>query len=87
MRADLDRILGLSGSPLAARVFRWNRANPQYDVGHFDHVAAIEARLARHRCLHLAGAAYRGVGIPDCIQQGTAAADRIVDAFFGSPAA
>jgi oxygen-dependent protoporphyrinogen oxidase len=50
---------------------------PQYVLGHLDRLAAIEGALAEHPGLAVAGAAYRGVGIPDCIASGEAAAERL----------
>jgi oxygen-dependent protoporphyrinogen oxidase len=64
---DLARILSISGPPVLSRVYRWERANPQYEVGHQARVAAIERAAARHRGLHLTGSSFRGVGIPDTI--------------------
>jgi protoporphyrinogen oxidase len=78
VRADLAALAGITAIPSLVRVHRWERAMPQYVVGHMAHVAAIEARVARLAGLALAGAAYRGVGIPDCIRSGEAAADRLV---------
>ena len=74
VRDDLTRLLGVDGEPALTRVYRWPRANPQPDVGHLDRVAAIDARLAHLPGLHLIGAAFRGVGIPDCVAAGRAAA-------------
>jgi oxygen-dependent protoporphyrinogen oxidase len=51
---------------------------PQYHLGHLDRVARIESRAAKLPGLHLAGNAYRGVGIPHCIHSGQQAADRAV---------
>jgi oxygen-dependent protoporphyrinogen oxidase len=73
VRAELRDILGVAAEPLWGRIYRWQRANPQYDVGHLDRVAAIERMLPAG--LYLAGAAYRGVGIPDCIHGGRQAAE------------
>jgi protoporphyrinogen/coproporphyrinogen III oxidase len=81
--ADLAGLLGIAGSPLLARVARHPASMPQYDVGHLERVASIEARVAAWPGLGLAGGAYRGVGIPDCIRSGEAAAERIV---AGAPA-
>ena len=50
---------------------------PQYTVGHLSLLANIEARLAHHPDLFVAGAAYRGVGIPDCILAGEQAAQGV----------
>jgi oxygen-dependent protoporphyrinogen oxidase len=75
--ADLAGLLGIAGPPLFTRVARHPASMPQYEVGHLDRVAAIEARLEAWPGLALAGGAYRGVGIPDCIRSGEAAAERV----------
>ena len=77
VRADLRQVMGVTEKPALVRVFRWPRAMPQYLVGHLDRLAAIEERLARLPGVFVAGAAYRGVGIPDCIRDGLGAADRV----------
>lgn len=77
VRADLRHVMGVTEEPVLARVFRWPRAMPQYLVGHLDRLAAIEERLTRLPGVFVAGAAYRGVGIPDCIRDGLGAADRV----------
>jgi oxygen-dependent protoporphyrinogen oxidase len=72
-RSELRAIFGITAEPCFSRVYRWPDANPQYDLGHLERVAQIE-----HLCpegLFLAGSAYRGVGIPDCIKQGKDAAE------------
>ncbi len=78
-RADLRHVMGVTEEPVMARVFRWPRAMPQYLVGHLDRLAVIEKRLARLPGVFVAGAAYRGVGIPDCIRDGLGAAEKVVD--------
>ncbi len=77
VREDLRKILGIVPEPVVAKVFRWMKANPQYAVGHLDHVGKIEKQTEAHAGLYLAGAAYRGVGIPDCIEQGMRTAEKI----------
>jgi len=73
-RAELRQILGIRAEPLWSRIYRWPRSNPQYDVGHLDRVAALEALCPAG--LLLCGSAYRGVGIPDCVRQGLEAATK-----------
>jgi protoporphyrinogen/coproporphyrinogen III oxidase len=80
-RQELQSILGIRAEPVVAKVFRWIKANPQYHVGHLDRIAEIEKRASTHPGLFLAGAAYRGVGIPDCIRQGMETAEKIVRLF------
>ena len=58
---------------------------PQYHVGHLDRVARIEQLAARHPTLALAGNAYHGVGIPQCIASGEQAAERIAAQLKNSP--
>ena len=70
---DLARLLGITGKPCLARVYRWPQLNPQYEVGHLERLAAIDARLDRLPGIQVIGAGLRGVGIPDCIAAGRAA--------------
>ena len=67
-------LLGIGRRPHLARVYRWERANPQHNVGHLARVAAIEARLESCPGLFVTGAGFRGVGIPDCVADGRATA-------------
>jgi oxygen-dependent protoporphyrinogen oxidase len=53
---------------------------PQYHMGHQDRVARIQTLLAAHPRLALAGNAFEGVGIPDCVQSGERAAERVFNA-------
>jgi len=73
-RSEMARLAGVSATPALARVFRWPQSMPQYVVGHRVRLDRIARLLARHPGLSLAGASYRGVGIPDCIASGSAAA-------------
>ena len=75
LHAEVAEVLGIKGDPDQAVVTRWPRSFPQYAIGHLDRVARIEAALPDH--VALAGAAYRGVGLPACIASGRAAADRL----------
>ena len=70
--AALTPLLGISGDPLLARVYRWNRATAQHEVGHAARLAAIERRLAARPGLFVTGSGWRGVGIPDCVADGRA---------------
>jgi oxygen-dependent protoporphyrinogen oxidase len=77
VREELADILGVRAAPLFTRIFRWPDGYPQYDVGHLERVAAIEAALPSG--IVVAGSSYRGVGVPDCIHQGELAAAKIVE--------
>lgn len=69
-RRELREILGITAIPVLAKAYRWHRSNPQYEVGHSKLLSAIDHAVEAHVGLYLAGAAYRGSGIPDCIQSG-----------------
>jgi oxygen-dependent protoporphyrinogen oxidase len=88
-RRELADLLGVSGEPLFAEVARHPRGMPQYTLGHLDRVALIRRRLQRHAGLVLAGNAFDGVGIPDCIRSGQNAAESLLSALAetGSTAA
>ena len=64
---DLTKLLGITVPPTLKRVYRWPLLNPQHQVHHLVHLAKIDEQLKRHSGLHLAGAGFRGVGIPDCV--------------------
>jgi protoporphyrinogen/coproporphyrinogen III oxidase len=75
-RADLAAALGITAAPRLTRVSRWPASMPQYRVGHLARVETIERRVAALPGLHLAGGAYRGVGIADCVRSAEASAER-----------
>jgi len=77
VRDEFRDLLGVSAAPGIAVVRRWPNAMPQYDVGHLARVAEIERLVAPIPAFAIAGAAYRGVGSPDCVRSGEAAADAI----------
>lgn len=84
IRAELAALLGVRAAPLFQRVYRWQDGYPQYTVGHLDRVEAIEAELPSG--LYVAGSAYRGIGVPDCVRQGQESARKAVAALTASPA-
>lgn len=77
-RQELQAIMGISATPVLAKAYRWHRASPQYEVGHQARIAEIEQVAACHSGLYLAGAAYHGAGIPDCVKSGMKTALEIV---------
>ena len=83
VRKELHELLGVGGREDFSLVTRYERAMPQYHVGHVARVARILGLAERHSGLALAGNAYEGVGIPDCIHSGERAAERIL-MFAGS---
>ena len=83
-RQALSEILRITGDPVfRPRLYRWTRGSPQFEVGHLDRVAAIEARLASVPGLFVTGSGFRAIGIPDCIQDGRDTAAKAA-AFVGA---
>jgi len=76
VRDELADLLGIRTAPLFHRIYRWPKANPQYDVGHLGRVDTIEAGLPPG--MYVTGSAYRGVGLPDCVNQAQQTAATIV---------
>lgn len=79
-RGELGRILGLHAAPESHVIARWPRSMAQYTVGHGPRVAEIRQRAAALGGIYLAGNAYEGIGISDCIRTGRAAAKSIIGA-------
>lgn len=73
-RADLRRLCGVTATPFLTRVFRWPHSMPQYVVGHLERLERLAQLMRVVPGVLLAGSSYRGVGIPDCIASGWAAA-------------
>ena len=79
VRDEFRTLLAISAPPQTVDIRRWPDSMPQYEVGHLARVAEIEKVIAEIPGLAIAGAAYRGVGIPDCVRSGEQAADEIFD--------
>jgi len=83
VREDLQQILGpqirgLHAEPLFARVYKWKSAMAQYGVGHLERLERIETLRKQIPGLALAGNAYRGIGVPDCVRSGREAVKQLL---------
>ncbi|HRQ22331.1 MAG TPA: protoporphyrinogen oxidase [Anaerolineales bacterium] len=78
-KEELKFTLGITTERLLSRVFMWDKAMPQYNLGHPDILKRIDATLEKHPGLALAGNGYRGIGIPDCIHSGELAVEKILN--------
>ena len=77
-KEELNLTLGITADPLLQRVFLWDKAMPQYNLGHPEILKRIDAALEKYPGLALAGNGYRGIGIPDCIHSGEMAVDKML---------
>jgi oxygen-dependent protoporphyrinogen oxidase len=64
---ELSSTIGLKSKPIFTKIFRWAQSMPQYVIGHQAWLSEIQKEAAKYRGLKFVGAAYQGVGIPDCI--------------------
>jgi oxygen-dependent protoporphyrinogen oxidase len=85
VRQDLRDLLGVTAQPIVNRVERHPQAMAQYQVGHLEWVAEVESYVKQYPTLQLAGNAFTGVGIPDCVHRGEECADRILNELQKSP--
>lgn len=75
---ELKSILGITASPTFSRVYKWRKAMAQYTVGHLTRIARIKSLVMGMAGLALAGNAYGGIGVPDCVRSGGEAVDKIL---------
>lgn len=78
VREELAALMGIRAEPIAKQLTRWPCGNPQYDVGHLDRMTELEKRVEALPGLALAGGAYRGIGIPDCVHSARCATDSVM---------
>jgi oxygen-dependent protoporphyrinogen oxidase len=75
---ELKPLMSLKGEPDMVRIYRWEKAIPQYLLGHGERLRRLDEHLDSFPGLYLAGNALRGVGMNDCIENGYKVADRIM---------
>ncbi len=78
-RNELKSIIGIDAEPVTCRIFRWIDNMPQYNIGHRELIETIDRGIMENRGLYVTGSAYKGIGIPDCINNAEITARRIVD--------
>lgn len=75
---EVRQTMGITSEPVLTRIFLWEKAMPQYNIGHPARLERIEAVLDRYPGLASAGNGYQGIGIPDCIHSGELAAEKVL---------
>lgn len=81
-RKELLEIMGIHEEPVFCRVYHNRKSNVQYQVGHAELIESVQRELALHPGLFLSGSAYTGIGIPDCILNGTRTAEAAIKYLF-----
>ena len=78
VQEELAAIAGIKADPDFFWIYRYEKAIPQYEVGHYKKLATLEEALSHHKGLYLAGNAYRGVAMNDCIGNSFTLAEKII---------
>jgi oxygen-dependent protoporphyrinogen oxidase len=75
--SELGDIAGFRAEPEFVKIYRHEKAIPQYNVGHHDRLRKLDEALKKYRGLYLTGNAYRGIGVNDCVANSFKLAERI----------
>ncbi|MEQ1760001.1 MAG: protoporphyrinogen oxidase [Vicinamibacterales bacterium] len=86
VRQALGELMDIEGEPVVARLFRFTRQSPQYEVGHLHRVTSIEQMLSAHPGLFVTGSGFRSIGIPDTIADARETATRAAEFLRRRPA-
>ncbi|WP_099353451.1 protoporphyrinogen oxidase [Fredinandcohnia onubensis] len=77
---DLNKTMNITDQPEFSIVTRWKDAMPQYTVGHKDRIESVKNNVAEQLPgVFLAGSSYEGLGLPDCIDQGEEAVNKVLE--------
>jgi oxygen-dependent protoporphyrinogen oxidase len=79
VQADLKKIMGIKAKPIFNRIFRHEKAIPQYIVGHSRRLDALADLVSRKPGLVLTGNSYRGIGLNDCVAAAHRGAEEALD--------
>ena len=82
VRRELETIVGITAAPKFTEIHRWNRGMPQYVLGHQERLAKVKKLLAVWPNLYVTGAGLHGIGIPDCIREGTKVGHQLIETLF-----
>jgi protoporphyrinogen/coproporphyrinogen III oxidase len=77
LRRELSPLIGIKNDPAFMRIYRWEQGIPQFKLGHRERRARIEQRVSSHPGLYIAGNAYYGVGLNDCVKMAYRVAQQI----------
>ena len=78
VRRELREVLDITAEPNFVKLYKWPKAMAQYTIGHKTRVERIRRIITSTPGLALAGNAYSGIGIPDCIRSGSEAATKVM---------
>ena len=75
---ELGHIMDIKVQPDFVKIYRHEKAIPQYNIGHDRKLKAVDEMLLKYKNLYLTGNAYRGIGVNDCIENSYKLAETII---------
>ena len=78
VKGELRDIMGITSEPLLTRIYRWEKAMPQYTIGHEERLSILDKKLSEYPGMFLTGSSYRGSGISECIKDGQLTAESVL---------
>lgn len=78
VRREVKDLMGITAEPVLTRIYRWEKGNPQYKVGHLERVEEIHRLCDEFEGLFVTGSSYGGIGLPDCVRQGKESAQKVI---------
>ena len=78
VKGELRDIMGITSEPLLTRIYRWEKAMPQYTIGHEERLSILDKKLSEYPGMFLTGSSYRGSGISECIKDGQLTAEFVL---------
>ncbi len=82
IREELRDIMGISAETILTRIYRWEKAMPQYTIGHDERVSRIEQSISKYPEIFVTGSAYRSSGISECIKNAQLTAESVLNHLF-----
>ena len=82
IKEELKDVMGISAEPILTRIYRWEKAMPQYIIGHDERVSRIEESILKYPDMFVTGSAYRGGGISECIKNAQLTAESVLNHIF-----
>lgn len=82
VKDELKDIMGITAEPLFTRIYRWEKAMPQYTIGHDERLSTLNQILSNHSGIFITGSAYRGIGISGCVYDADITAESAIKYLF-----
>ncbi|MCC6395377.1 MAG: protoporphyrinogen oxidase [Bacteroidetes bacterium] len=79
VRSELGALMGVHGEPAYARINRWEKAIPQYNLGYQRLLDAIDGLEMKFPGLVICSNFRGGIAVGDCVKNGKATAQKLIE--------